>query len=84
MVRNRCGNSNYIIRFPTEIRFFAEKFVQLQKLRHSADYDPEARFVIESVLTAIEDAVSAMAAFEIVSEKDKRAFAVYVTTPLPR
>ena len=84
MVRNRCGNSNYIIRFPTEIRSFAEKFVQLQKLRHSADYDPEARFVIESVLTAIEDAASAMAAFEIVSEKDRRAFAVYVTTPLPR
>ncbi|MCY4520433.1 MAG: hypothetical protein OXC13_06600 [Caldilineaceae bacterium] len=83
-VRSRCGNSNFINRFPLEIRFFAEKFVQLQKARHSADYDPEARFVLESVLTTIDDAASAMAAFMTVSEKDRRAFVVYVTAPLPR
>ena len=35
-------------------------------------------------MAALEDAASAMAAFETVSEKDRRAFAVYVTAPLPR
>ena len=82
--RNKLSSASLGGRFPRAIRRFGVAFADVQRVRHSADYDPEARFVIESVLTAIEDAASAMAAFEIVSEKDRRAFAVYVTTPLPR
>ena len=83
-VRNRCVNSKYISKFPSEIRRFAEWFVRLQAARHSADYDPSVKFGKRAVMTAIEDAASSMAEFETVSEKDRRAFAVYVTAPLPR
>lgn len=83
-VRNRCVNSKYITKFPAEIRRFAEWFVRLQAVRHSADYDPSVEFEHEVVTAAIEDAASAMIAFETVSEKDRRAFTVYVTAPLPR
>lgn len=82
-VRSRCVNSKYITEFPSEVRQFAEWFVRLQAARHSADYDPSVEFEHEAVTAAIEDAASAMAAFETVSEKDRRAFAVYVTA-LPR
>lgn len=83
-VRSRCSNSKYITRFPLEVRRYAGTFLQLQEARHSADYDPSVEFDIEDVTTAVEDAEAAMAAFEAVNEKDRRAFAVYVTAPLPR
>ena len=83
-VRSRCSNSKYINKFPPEVRRYAGTFLQLQEARHSADYDPSVEFEHEAVRAAIEDAASAMIAFETVSEKDRRAFAVYVTAPLPR
>lgn len=83
-VRSRCGNGQYVARFPPAVRQFAGTFLQLQVARHAADYDPSAKFGNKDVLAAIEDVASAMAAFETVSEKDRRAFAVYVTAPLPR
>ena len=83
-VRSRCSNSKYISKFPSEVRRYAGTFLQLQEARHAADYDPSIEFEHEAVIAAIEDAASAMAAFETVSEKDRRAFAVYVTAPLPR
>ena len=83
-VRSRCVHSKYITKFPAEIRQFAEWFVRLQAARHAADYDPSVEFGQGAVLTAIEDAASSIAEFESVSEKDRRAFVVYVTAPLPR
>ena len=41
--RERCAHGN-IEWFPNEIQDLAYVFVNMQKKRHSADYDPEAAF----------------------------------------
>lgn len=84
VIKSRCINSHYIVKFPSEIRLFAEIFVQMQWTRHLADYDPMATFDRDEVITAVEHATSAIVAFEAVSEKHRRAFAVYVASPLHR
>ena len=83
-VKSRCVNSHYITKFPPEIRLFAERFVQMQSSRHLADYDPTATFDREEVVAVLEGVTSAMVEFEAASEKHRRAFAVYVTSPLNR
>lgn len=83
-VKSRCVNSQYIYKFPPAIRRFAERFVQMQHRRHLADYDPMATFDSVSVTAAVEEVAVAIAAFETVGEKHRRAFAVYVTSPLIR
>lgn len=56
----------------------------MQHRRHLADYDPIATFDSVSVTAAVEEVAMAIAAFEMVSEKHRRAFVVYVTSPLIR
>lgn len=83
-VRNRCANNQYIVEFPSGIMHFAEKFVQMQSRRHLADYDPQVKFDSLSVTAAVEEVAVVIAAYEAISEKHRRAFAVYVTSPLHR
>lgn len=83
-VRSRCANNQYITEFPPGIMHFAEKFVQMRSRRHLADYDPQVKFDSLSVTVAVEEVALAIAAFETISEKHRRAFAVYVTSPLNR
>ena len=63
---------------------FAEKFVQMQSRHHLADYDPQVKFDSLSVTAAVEEVAVVIAAYEAISEKHRRAFAVYVTSPLHR
>ena len=67
-----------IRRFPVEIQEFGERFVDLQRMRHDADYDPDASYTRLDALRLIDVADSAIWDFERADAVDKRAFAVYV------
>ena len=68
--------------FPMQIQNFGVIFVEMQRIRHRADYDPHADFeealakhfvdgIIERVRRTIED-------FNVTNEKDRKAFCVYI------
>ncbi len=80
--RQRCNRAAMIQKFPAEIQDFAEKFVLMQRRRHQADYDPEARYDKDAVLQDIIAVAEAIAKLRQVPVKDRRAFAVYLLFPL--
>ena len=65
-------------RFPSDIRQFAYKFVDMQQKRHQADYDPEVDFSKDVVILDIGATNEIIRNFQRVPVKDRRAFAVYV------
>ena len=73
-----CEHKQNIERFPGEIQDFANVFVDMQKKRHSADYDPGAAFSKLEVLQGISEAENVIRSFGRVPAKDRRAFAVYL------
>lgn len=73
--KKACGQAS-ALSFPTDIVNAADQFVLLQEERHSADYDPDARYTRAQVLQLIQDAESAIAALKNAPKKDQRAFAV--------
>ena len=75
--RKRCEGQD-IRRFPVEIQDFANVFIDMQKKRHSADYDPAAVFSKLTVVQGIQDAEKVISDFVRAPRKDLRAFAVYV------
>ena len=70
--------SSVMKQFPAEIREFAELFVEMQRERHKADYNPSAHFEKLRVLSDINRVEKAIQGFESASEKDRRAFAALV------
>ena len=76
--KNRCSRQNMLNRFPREIRSFGKLFVDMQRERHAADYNPDARFSRSDVMQMIEETARNITRFNRVAVKDKRAFAVYV------
>lgn len=64
--------------FPTEIREFGGMFVDMQRQRHRADYDPKATFTRSEVLQDIEETEKTIKQFERTTINDRRAFAIYV------
>ena len=76
-VRQRCANP-IIERFPGEIQAFAGRFIDMQRKRESADYDPDGTFHKSEVLDDIDVTENAIIQFLKVPAKDRRAFAVYV------
>ena len=56
----------------------ADAFVELQELRHAADYDPDMRFGRDETLALVRKAEEAIASLEQASKKDRRAFAVHL------
>jgi hypothetical protein len=77
-VKNACGRSDTLIKFPQAIQDFADTFVTLQEKRHTADYDPDARALKSEVTLDIALAAKAIADFDAVPAKDRRAFAAFV------
>ena len=75
--KTRCKHQN-IRQFPVEIQDLANVFVDMQKKRHSADYDPDAVFSKPEVLQDIDEAETVIRGFPAASAKDRRAFAVYL------
>lgn len=78
----KCCEQINALGFPGGIIRFAKIFVELQEIRHDADYHPFVRFAKVEVLNNIAKARDAVQAFEAESDKDRRAFAVYVLFPL--
>ena len=78
VARQRCRHRPIMQRFPSEVRQFADKFVDMQQKRHQADYDPEADFAKLIVARDIDETDQAIRSFQGVPVKDRRAFAVYV------
>ena len=76
--RSRCSRQEMLNRFPGEIQSFGRLFVGMQRKRHAADYDPDARFSRSDVLQFIEETDDTINRFNRVAIKDRRAFAVYV------
>jgi hypothetical protein len=66
------------IGFPQDIKDCADAFVELQKARHDADYDPHHRITRAEAVQAVEKARQAMAALRRAPLYDRRAFAVQV------
>jgi uncharacterized protein (UPF0332 family) len=62
--------------FSSNLVSCAVAFVDLQKLRHDADYDPDIRFNRAEALDAIERTDKAIRDLKSSSKKDRRAFAV--------
>ena len=73
-------NQSVMNRFPPEVQNFGEAFVNMQLLRHTADYDPdpEASFIRAEVLQRIEDSEEAIQELENAPIRDRRAFAIHV------
>ena len=70
-------------KFSDEIQAFGSLFVELQKKREEADYDPLASHLTSSeVLKLIEEASSAIEGFKKASAVDKRAFCSFVVFDL--
>jgi uncharacterized protein (UPF0332 family) len=64
------------LNFAATIEVCAEAFVNLQKQRHDADYDPDVRYNRVDALYAIHVADDAIRNLMSSSKKDRRAFAV--------
>ena len=65
-------------RFSLPIQNLAAHFVDMQSLRHRADYDPDATFYQPDVLTTITQIHEAIADFRAASDAERRAFAVFI------
>ena len=76
--RRRFGNSERMQVFPHGIQDFGNSFVDMQKLRHTADYDPDAQFTRLQVLEIIIAAEDAIAALDGADREAKHAFAIYI------
>ena len=81
-VRNRFNNPARMANFPGPIRYFADRFINLQDLRHRADYDPDATFEADEVLQLLGDAREAIEGFNAAPETDRRLLAVYLIATL--
>ena len=53
-------------------------FVDMQKKRHTADYDPDAVFFKLAVVQGIHEAETVIRGFPEASRRDRRAFAVHL------
>jgi len=62
--------------FPPQIKDCAYLFVELQQMRHDADYSPDRRYLRSDALQAIKHAEDAIAALKAAPKRDRRAFAV--------
>ena len=82
--RNQCLNRPAMSSFPSEIQNLGRLFVRMQNRRHSADYDPYARFSRGDVMRLIEATEEAIARFENTAAADRRSFAIHVLLRLRR
>lgn len=76
--RSRCQDLGAMRSFTSDIRNFGRLFVEMQQKRHSADYDPDARFKKSDVVADIDRIEDAITRFAAVPPSDRRAFAIYV------
>ena len=76
--RIACQQQGVMRAFPTEIRDFAEVFVDLQKARQQADYALDGEYSkldVRAMINAVEDAIER---FEQANARHRRGFVVHV------
>ena len=76
--RQRCQRVSVGDRFSPSIQLLAGSFVDMQTLRHRADYDPDTSLVPWEVVASINEADGYISAFRSAPVRERRAFAVYV------
>ncbi len=69
-----------IQRLPQPLQDFASAFVDLQILRHEADYDPNSTYTRSGIEAEIDRAEQAIRGLRAVDQGALRAFAVWIVT----
>ncbi len=64
--------------FPAGIASCASEFIALQEARHSADYDPRARFMRAEALAWVVRAEAAITSLRAARRQERKAFAVHL------
>lgn len=82
--KDACVRQAVMKRFPKAVEDFGNMFVTMQKKRHDADYDPEAKHFKSGVMADVRAAESIIIRFNQVPMKHKRAFAAWVLLRPPR
>lgn len=77
-VREQCRKGRRPGGLPSSIHRFAAAIVVIQAMRHSADYDPDARFAKSDVAAFLEMANRAIRDLEGATPAEKRALAIHV------
>ena len=75
--RKRCTGPSIRI-FPDAIQEFAHHFVNTQRLRHNADYNPSRKFELSEVVQKIDSTEGIIAEFRKAPAGDLRAFAIHI------
>ena len=76
--KRACRQQQALRAFPSEIHSFAETFVELQGVRHEADYALEGEYLRPNVLAIINTAEDAINEFGQADIRHRRGFAVHV------
>ena len=76
--RQQCSNRGMMSLFPHSIQNFGEHFIEMQRLRQLADYDPLTEFSRSQVKQLVEETADMIRRFESVDTTDRRAFSAHV------
>ena len=74
----RAQSANGVKSLPPDVRNLTRVVTDLKSRRHSADYDPSARFTKSGVSRDMQTAVVAMDRFDRAGIDDQRALAVFL------
>ena len=82
--RRQFSRTRMMSEFPEEIRDFGKLFNEMQRRRHSADYDPfpQEAFDRDTILRDAAEAERVINEFLALPADDRRAFAVYALLPM--
>ena len=78
--RSKCSDTGSMSRFSPGIQGFAVRLVDLQRLRHEADYDPATTFTQSQVNRIVDDAEDALTGFNNAPPDEIRLFITYLTS----
>ncbi len=80
--RNKLSRASLGNRFPGAIRRFGSVFADIQRTRHSADYDPHSEFSATDVNGLINRIETAIANFNQTSDDIRRDLAIHILTTI--
>lgn len=78
--RNKLSSASLGGRFPGAIRRFGVTFADVQRVRHSADYDPHSNFPATDVSELIGRVETAIANFNQTPDDIRRDLAIHILT----
>ena len=78
--RNKLNRASLGNRFPGAIRRFGVVFADIQRLRHSADYDPHSEFSATDVSESIDRVETEIANFNQTPDDIRRDLAIHILT----